>query len=84
MYKDIFVHIPTERPMRPVVDGSISLAAHLNAHVDAVAVGYVATGGAYVMEGGAAVAAIFDMERERAVERAEAALTVFKSEAANE
>jgi nucleotide-binding universal stress UspA family protein len=83
MYKDILVHIPTERPMRPVIDGSVSLAAHLNAHLDAVAVGYVATSAAYVMEGGAAVAAVFEMERERAAERAEAALAVFKSEAAN-
>jgi nucleotide-binding universal stress UspA family protein len=83
MYKDILVHIPTERPMRPVIDGSISLAASLNAHLDAVAVGYVATSAAYVIEGGAAVAAVFEMERERAVDRAEAALAVFKSEAAN-
>ncbi|MBP0110330.1 MULTISPECIES: universal stress protein [Bradyrhizobium] len=83
MYKDILVHIPTERPMRSAIDGSISLAAKLNAHLDAVAVGYVATSAAYVMEGGAAVAAVFELERERAVERAEAALAVFKSEAAN-
>lgn len=83
MYKDILVHIPTERPMRPAIEGSISLAAKLNAHLDAVAVGYVATSAAYVMEGGAAVAAVFELERERAVERAEAALEVFKSEAAN-
>ncbi|WP_164936957.1 universal stress protein [Bradyrhizobium vignae] len=83
MYKDILVHIPTERPMRSAIDGSISLAAKLNAHLDAVAVGYVATSAAYVMEGGATVAAVFELERERAVERAEAALAVFKSEAAN-
>ncbi|MDE5443002.1 universal stress protein [Bradyrhizobium sp. CSA207] len=83
MYKDILVHIPTERAMRPVIDGSIALAASLHAHLDAVAVGYVATSAAYVMEGGAAVAAVFEMERERAVERAEAALAVFKIEAAN-
>lgn len=83
MYKDILVHIPTERPMRAVIDGSISLAAKLNAHIDAVAIGYVASSAAYVMEGGAAVAAVFEMERERAVERAEAALAVFKTEAAN-
>ncbi|MCG2641557.1 MULTISPECIES: universal stress protein [Bradyrhizobium] len=83
MYKDILVHIPTERPMRAVIDGSISLAAGLNAHVDAVAVGYVASTTAYVMEGGAAVAAVFEMERERALERAEAALAVFRSEAGN-
>src|SRR4051812_41276599 len=83
MYKDILVHIPTERPVRPVIDGSISLAAGLNAHLDAVAVGYVATSAAYILEGGAAVAAVFELERERAVERAEAALAVFKNEAMN-
>ncbi|MBR0821577.1 universal stress protein [Bradyrhizobium liaoningense] len=81
MYKDILVHIPTERPMRVVIDGSISLAARLNAHIDAVAVGYVASSTAYVLDGGAAVAAVFEMERERAVERAEAALAIFQSEA---
>ena len=83
MYKDILVHIPTERPMRALIDGSISLAAKLNAHIDAVAIGYVAGTAAYVMEGGAAVAAVFEMERERAMERAEAALELFRSGAAN-
>ncbi len=83
MYKDILVHIPTGRPFRSVIDGSISLAAKLNAHIDAVAVGYVATSAAYVMEGGAAVGAVFELERERALEQAEAALAVFRSEAAN-
>ncbi|MEZ2140749.1 universal stress protein [Bradyrhizobium sp. DN5] len=83
MYKDILVHIPTERPIRPAIDGSISLAAHLNAHLDAVAVGYIATSAASVMEGGAAVAAVFELERERAMERAEAALAIFRSEAVN-
>jgi len=81
MIKDLLVHIPTERPMRPVIDGAVSLAAGFNAHLDAVSVGYVATSAAYVMEGGAAVAAVFEMERERAVERAETALTVFETEA---
>lgn len=83
MIKDILVHIPTERPMRPVIDGSVSLAASLNAHLDAVSVGYVATSTAYVMEGGAAVAAVFEMERDRAMERAATALSVFESEAKN-
>lgn len=83
MYKDILVHIPTERPMRALIDGSISLAAKLNAHVDAVAIGYVASSAAYILEGGAAVAAVFEMEHERAMERAEAALEIFKSGAAN-
>lgn len=81
MIKDILVHLPTERPMRPVVDGSISLAATFGAHVEAVAVGYVATSTAYVVEGGAAVAAVFEMERDRAAARAEAALAVFEGEA---
>jgi len=83
MYKDILVHIPTERPMRPAIDGSISLAAHFNAHLDAAAVGYLAASAAYVMDGGAALAAVFELERERAVERAETALAVFGSEASN-
>jgi nucleotide-binding universal stress UspA family protein len=83
MIKDILVHIPTERAMRPVIDGSVSLAASLGAHLDAVSVGYVSTSTAYVMEGGAAVAAVFEMERERAGERAEAALTLFETEAKN-
>jgi nucleotide-binding universal stress UspA family protein len=83
MIKDVLVHIPTERPMRPVIDGAVSLAAKFGAHLDAVAVGYVATSTAYVMEGGAAIAAVFEMERERAVERAESALTVFETEAQN-
>jgi nucleotide-binding universal stress UspA family protein len=83
MYKDILVHIPTERPMHTVIGGAISLAAKLNAHVDAVAVGYVASSAAYVLDGGAAVATVFEMERERAMERAEAALAVFRGEAAN-
>ncbi|UVO27297.1 universal stress protein [Bradyrhizobium arachidis] len=83
MIKDILVHIPTERPMRPVIDGSISLAASLNARLDAVSVGYVATSTAYVVEGGAAVAAVFEMERDRAMERAATALSVFESEAKN-
>ncbi|UPK33668.1 universal stress protein [Bradyrhizobium sp. 186] len=83
MFKDILVHVPTERPMRGVIDGSISLASNLHAHLDAVAVGYAATGTAYVMDGGAAGAAVFETERERAVERAETTLAVFESEAKN-
>lgn len=83
MISDILVHIPTERPVRPVVDASVSLAATIGAHLDAMAVGYVSTSTAYVMEGGAAVAAVFELEQERAVERAEAALAIFETEARN-
>ena len=79
MFKDILVHVPTERPMRPVVDASISLASALGAHLDAVATGYVSASAAYVGDGNAAfaVASIFEMEQERAEERATTALSAF-------
>ncbi len=83
MLKDVLVHVPTERAVRPVIDGSISLAAAFGAHLDAISVGYVSTSTAYVMEGGAAVAAVFEVERENAMERAQAALGVFEMEAKN-
>jgi nucleotide-binding universal stress UspA family protein len=85
MIKDILVHIPTERPMRPVIDGSVSLAKDFGAHLDAVAIGYISTSAAYVVNGSAAaaVAAVFEMEQERAAERANAALGVFEAEARN-
>jgi nucleotide-binding universal stress UspA family protein len=85
MIKNILVHIPTERPMRPVIDGSVSLAKDFSAHVDAVAIGYISTSAAYVVNGSAAaaVAAVFEMEQERAAERASAALAVFETEARN-
>jgi len=83
MIKDILVHIPTERPMRPVIDASISLASAFGAHLDALATGYVSASAAYVADAsaGAAVAAIFEMEQERAEERATTALSVFETEA---
>jgi nucleotide-binding universal stress UspA family protein len=81
MIRDILVHLPTERQVRPVVDGAVSLAASHGAHVDAVAAGYVSESTAYVMEGGAALATVFELERERAMSRAEAALSVFETEA---
>jgi hypothetical protein len=83
MIKDILVHIPTERPLRPVVDASISLATAFGAHIDATAIGYISTGTAYVMDGSAAgaVAAVFEMEQRRAAERSAAALAIFEAEA---
>jgi nucleotide-binding universal stress UspA family protein len=83
MIKDILVHIPTERQMRPVIDASISLASAFGAHLDALATGYVSTSAAYVTDPGAAatVAAVFEMEQERAAERAATALSVFETEA---
>jgi nucleotide-binding universal stress UspA family protein len=85
MMKDILVHIPTERAMRPVVDVAISLGTTYGAHVDALAVGYIPTSTAYVVVGGAAaaVAAEFETEQRRAAERSAAALAFFGMEARN-
>jgi hypothetical protein len=82
MYRNLLVHIPTERSPRPAIDGSISLAMTCGAHLDAIAVGYESTNNVpFVAEGGAAVAAVFEIERERAMERANAALAFFEVEA---
>jgi nucleotide-binding universal stress UspA family protein len=85
MIKDILVHIPTERAMRPAIDASVSLAAAFSAHLDAVAIGYISTSAAYVVDGSAAaaVAAAFEKEQGRATERAMTALAVFETEARN-
>ena len=82
MIKDILVHVPTERPARPVIDASISIAAGFGAHLDAMAVGYVAASAAFV-GAGVAAGAVFEIEREQAAERTAAALAVFEAEARN-
>lgn len=84
MIKDILVHIPSERPSRPVIDASIALATNFGAHLDALTLGYVSTGAtAFAFDGATApaVAAVFEMEREKAAERAATALSVFETEA---
>jgi nucleotide-binding universal stress UspA family protein len=84
MINNILVHVPTERPIRPLIDVSISLAAAFDARLDALALGYVSTNAAaYAFDGNAAaaVAAAFEMEQERATERATTALSVFETEA---
>ena len=84
MLKNLLAHIPSERLLRPVVDSAISLAVSHAAHLDAISVGYVTTSvGFNVDAGGAAVAAVFEVERERALARANAALAVFEIEARN-
>ncbi|MFH1342027.1 MAG: universal stress protein [Pseudomonadota bacterium] len=83
MRKDFLVHIPSERLIRPLVDGAISLAVSHAAHLHAISVGYETTNVLPVDAGGAAVAAIFEIERERALARANAALAVFETEARN-
>ncbi len=83
MLKNLLVHIPSERLVRPVVDGAISLAVSHASHLDAVSVGYETANVGLAMEGGAAVAAVFEIEQERALARANAALVVFEAEARN-
>jgi hypothetical protein len=70
MLKNLLVHIPSERPIRPVVDGAISLAVSRAAHLDAVSIGYEATSVDLATDGAAAVATVFEIDRERALARA--------------
>jgi nucleotide-binding universal stress UspA family protein len=81
MYKSLLVHIPTERSCRPAIDGSVSLAMTCNAHLDAIATGFESASLPFVAEGGAAVVSIFEIEHQEALERAEAALRAFETEA---
>lgn len=83
MIKDVLLHIPTERPLRPVIDASISLAKSFGARLDAMATGYIRPNLAYVTDGGAAtaVAAVLEGEQKQATERSAAALAVFEAEA---
>jgi nucleotide-binding universal stress UspA family protein len=83
MLKNLLVHIPSERLIRPVVDAAISLAVARAAHLDAISVGYETANVSLAIDGGAAVAAVFEIERERALTRANAALAVFEAEARN-
>jgi nucleotide-binding universal stress UspA family protein len=81
MLKNILVHIPSERPIGPVVDAAVSLATTRTAHLDAVSVGYETANVGLAADGGAVVAEIFEIERERALAGANAALAVFETEA---
>jgi nucleotide-binding universal stress UspA family protein len=82
MLRNILVHIPTQRPVRPVVDVSISLAVRARAHLDAIAVGYESMAEVgFVVEPVAAISAVIEREQQRAEERANAAISVFATEA---
>jgi nucleotide-binding universal stress UspA family protein len=84
MYKNLLVHIPTERSPRPAIDGSVSLAISCGAHLDAISTAYESVNSIpFVAEGGAAVASIMELEYERALGRANAALHTFEAEAKN-
>jgi nucleotide-binding universal stress UspA family protein len=81
MYRNILVLVPTELSPRPVADGSISLAAACQAELEALAIGYETSAIPMAAEGGAAVASIYEIERQRAFERADGALRVFEAQA---
>jgi nucleotide-binding universal stress UspA family protein len=83
MFRNILVHIPSERPIRPVIDVAIALTMAQRSHLDAVAIGYesMSAVGMVVEGGSAAVAAVMGVEQERALERANAAIAVFEVEA---
>jgi nucleotide-binding universal stress UspA family protein len=83
MFRNILVHIPSERPVRPVVDVAVALTIARRSHLDAIAIGYESMGaaGMVVEGGGAAVAAVIGAEQERAQQRADAAIAVFETEA---
>jgi nucleotide-binding universal stress UspA family protein len=83
MSGNILVHIPSERSVRPVIDVAVSLATARRSHLDAIAIGYesMSAVGMVVEVGGAAVAAVMGVEHDRALERANAAISVFEIEA---
>jgi hypothetical protein len=82
MFKNLLVHIPTERSPRPAIDGSISLAMTFGADLEAVAVGYESVNHIpFVAQGGVAMAPIFEVQHEQAVDRANGSLAVFEVEA---
>ena len=80
MFRNILVHIPSERPARPVIEVAVALAVARRSHLDAVAIGYDSMGatGMLVDGGGAAVAAMMGAEQEHALERAKAAISEFE------
>ena len=83
MLKNILVHIPSERSIRPITDSAISLATRHAAHLDAVSIGFETANLGLSIDAAAAVATIYEVEHEGALARANAALAVFETEARN-
>ncbi|WP_065756323.1 universal stress protein [Bradyrhizobium paxllaeri] len=83
MFRNILVHIPSERQMRPVIDVAVALTVARRSHLDAIAIGYEARSavGMIVEGGAAAVGAVMGAEQDRAQERANAAIAMFEIEA---
>jgi len=83
MFRNILVHIPSERPARPVIDVAVALTIARRSHLDAIAIGYesMSAAGMLVEGAGAGVAAVMGAEQERAQRSASAAIAVFEIEA---
>ena len=83
MFRNILVHIPSERPARPVIDVAVALTIARRSHLDAIAIGYesMSAAGMLVEGAGAGVAAVMGAEQERAQRSASAAIAVFETEA---
>ena len=81
MFRNILVHIPSERPVRPVIDVAVALTVARRSHLDAVAIGYESMGAAgMLVEGGGD--AVHDGGRTGATPRkASAAISTFEIEA---
>src|SRR5215204_5100405 len=64
MFRNILVHIPSERPVRPVIDVAVALTIARRSHLDAVAIGYesMSAAGMIVEGGGVAAIAVFEIE----------------------
>lgn len=84
MINSALVHIPTERPSRPVIDASLLLASTFGARLEGIATGFVSTS-PYVIAGSSAAAlgAVYEIEQDRATERATAAISIFEARARN-
>jgi len=63
MFRNVLVHIPSERPVRPVTDVAVELTLGRRAHLDAVAIGYesMSAVGMVVDGGAAAVASVMEV-----------------------
>ena len=83
MFRNILVHIPSERPVRPVIDVAVALTFGCRAHLDAVAIGYESMSSVGMVAGGwrRRRRRRDGDEQERALERANAAISVFEVEA---
>jgi nucleotide-binding universal stress UspA family protein len=66
MLNNILVHIPSERLIRPIADSAISLAVMRAAHLDAISIGFETVHVGLPLDGGAALAAVFETEARNA------------------